>query len=707
MSGRSTRLRVRLAALAALTLWLPMPARAQQLTPAGILAPPFTSEIAASPASGAVAWIQDVNGSRNVWVARAPAYEAKQVTAFAGDDGLELTTLTWAPDGQALLFVRGGAANAAGEFPNPAQLQENVEQSVWVVPADGAARRLGSGNAPSVSITGRVAFTLRGQVWGASLDGRQAPERLFTSRGQSRDLRWSPDGSRLLFTSRRDDHSFVGVFDPAARTVRFLDPSVDVDTNPAWSPDGQRVAFVRVPSTRAVHIFQNHPSDLPWSIRVADVSTGVGRQVWKANEGRGSVFVRAGAAYDAADAASELLWGADDRLVFPWEGDGWSHLYSVSAGGVGSSSAPLLLTPGEFEVYTASLTPDRRTVVFASNAGDPHRRHVWSVPVIGGAPAQLTSGRSIEVRPAIVSNDTIAYVRSDHRLPTHPVLQVRSEARALSAPVANAITNALVEPEAVTVTAADGLRVPAQLFLPPGRRPGVRYPAVVYFHGGPWHQMLLGWHHSPTYHHAYAMNQLLASRGYVVLSVNFRGGTGYGLAFREALDHGASGASETNDIAGAGRYLRSRDDVDGDRIGVWGASYGGFLTAHALARSSDVFKAGVDIHGPHDWNVVIRAFAAGYAPSPETQRRNLAASPISYVSTWRSPVLLVHGDDDRSVVFSQTVALAEELRKAGVSHETLVIPDEGHTFMRRATWLRVFESSLAFLDRWLSPGGGA
>ena len=694
----ATMLRVMSAAVAAMVCVSPLPAGAQQLTPAAVLAAPFTYEISGSPASGAVAWIQDVGGVRNVWVARPPAYEGRQVTAFSADDGIDLTSLVWTPDGQDVVFVRGGAANAAGEFPNPAQVPEGAEQSVWIARADGSpATRIGSGGAPAVSRTGQVASVVRGQVWSTSIDGRQAPKQLFATRGQMRELRWSPDGARLLFISRRDDHSFVGIYDTVSGVVRFLDPSVDVDSNPVWSPDGRQVAFVRVPSSRTTYVFQNHLSDRPWSIRVADVSTGLGRQVWQANEGRGSVFVRAGAAYDTPDAASELLWGADDRLVFPWEGDGWSHLYSISVSG----GAPLLLTPGEFEVYQASLTPDRRRVIYGSNAGDVNRRHVWSVPVAGGPPTQLTSGRSIEARPTVAGNETIAFVQSDHRTPADPVVQTRSQVKRLSELPASPTSHALVEPEAVIFTATDGLSIHAQLFLPPNRNPGVRSPALVYFHGGPFHQMLLGWHYASYYHHTYALNQVLASRGYVVLSVNFRGGTGYGLNFREALNHGASGASEVADVVGAGLYLRTRDDVDPERIGAWGGSYGGYLTAHALARWSNIFKAGVDIHGPHDWNVGIRAFVPGYNPSPEVQRRNLDASPISYVASWRSPVLLVHGDDDRSVFFSQTVALVEELRRAGVSHETLIIPDEAHGFLRRQSWVRVFDAAVSFLDRHL------
>src|SRR5438128_9882119 len=114
--------------------------------------------------------------------------------------------------------------------------------------------------------------------------------------------------------------------------------------------------------------------------------------------------------------------------------------------------------------------------------------------------------------------------------------------------------------------------------------------------------MLLGWHYFYYYRNAYALNQYFASRGYVVLSVNYRSGIAYGMEFREALHYGAQGASEFSDVLGAGRYLRGRPDVDPKRIGLWGGSYGGVLTAMGLARASDVFAARVDTLGVHDWN---------------------------------------------------------------------------------------------------------
>jgi dipeptidyl aminopeptidase/acylaminoacyl peptidase len=197
----------------------------------------------------------------------------------------------------------------------------------------------------------------------------------------------------------------------------------------------------------------------------------------------------------------------------------------------------------------------------------------------------------------------------------------------------------------------------------------------------------------------------MASKGYVVLSVNYRSGTGYGLEFREALGYGAAGASEFNDVVGAGLYLAAQPEVDASRIGVWGGSYGGYLTAMALARASGMFAAGVDVHGVHDWNNAIRNFVPSYDPArrPELARRAFDASPMAFVDGWRSPVLLVHGDDDRNVPFSESVELVEQLRARKVHTEQLVFPDEVHGFLMQRSWRRLFTTAADFLDRQLAP----
>jgi dipeptidyl aminopeptidase/acylaminoacyl peptidase len=662
-----------------------------------VLSAPFPADLTAAPNGAAVAWVFNDRGARNIWIAEPPDYTGRRLTGYLEDDGQEISDLAFTPEGKSIVFVRGSGANRRGEFPNPLSRPEGVEQDVVVVALSGGApRRLAEGRSPAVSPKGdHVAFILKDQVWSVPLDGSEKPVQLFKARGDEGGLRWSPDGSHLAFVSRRGDHSFVGVYDPSSKTLIYIDPGVDRDSGPVWSPDGRRLAFLRIPAAREIQSFRPHREGEPWSIRVADAAAGRAREIFRAEKGRGSVF-------RGVVARDQLLWADGDRIVFPWEKDGWTHLYSVPAAG----GALALLTPGEFEVEDVSRSSDRRTVLFNSNQQDIDRRHLWRVPAAGGKPVALTSGDGMEWSPMSMSDGgAVAYFCSDAKRPPRPVLQAGGgPARELApgAVPADFPENALVAPEAVILASADGMKIRGQLFLPGNSKPGKR-PAVIFFHGGSRRQMLLGWHYNYYYRNSYAFNQYLASRGYVVLSVNYRSGIGYGMEFREALDYGAVGASEFNDVLGAGLYLASRSDVDPSAIGLWGGSYGGYLTALGLARASDLFAAGVDFHGVHDWNDVITNFEPSYDPARRQDVARIAfeSSPMASVKSWRSPVLLIHGDDDRNVPFTQSVDLAQALRKRDVEIEELIFPDEIHDFLVHAHWLAAYHAAADFLDRHL------
>jgi len=654
-----------------------------------VLGSAFPTHLTTAPVGGKVAWVSNARGVINILLAEPPLYVARKITSYTQDDGQDIDEIRWTPDARAILYVRGGGPNQSGESPNPTSDPRGAEQAIWIVTLDGSAvRKLGNGNSIAVSPRGdRVAYTHRGQLWWASLDGAHPPVQPFQARGQSQKPAWSPDGAHLAFVSNRGDHSIVGVFDADPGSLRYLDPSTDNDSEPEWSPDSRRVAFLREPSHGNAHVYGPRRSDEPWSIRVADPATGEGREVWKAQVGPGSAFREIVANH-------QLFWAAGDRLLFPWEADGWTHLYSVAAGG----GKPTLLTPGDFEVEFVSLAAGGRDVVFNSNQGDIDRRHLWKVPAAGGKPAPLTSGEGVEWAPSSTGDGlAVAFVRSDAQHPAHPSILLGKEIRDMDA---NAIPpgfplQQMVTPQPAAFASTDGLTIHGQLFLP-ANPSTTRAPAIVFFHGGSRRQMLLGWNYRSYYHNAYAFNQYLAGKGYVVLSVNYRSGIGYGLNFREAPNSGPAGASEYNDVQAAGRFLRARADVDPARIGVWGGSYGGYLTAMALARDSDMFRAGVDLHGVHDWAVEYDI--------PATDPANKLAfdsSPMAFLNGWRSPVLLIQGDDDRNVKFHQTVILADALRRRKVTVEELIFPDEVHEFLLYRHWREAYEAAGRFFEKYL------
>jgi dipeptidyl-peptidase-4 len=384
--------------------------------------------------------------------------------------------------------------------------------------------------------------------------------------------------------------------------------------------------------------------------------------------------------------------------------DEWDRYYSIDLASKGSKPVRLTTTDGLIEDQTSvALSPDGKTLFYSTNAKDIDRRHIWAVPVAGGTPWQVTSGVGIETSPvALASGGRLATQSADWKRPQSIGLWTLDKTTTQSsqkwlfptdAQLKGFPTALHVEPQAVTTKAADGLDVPNQLFLPRDIKPGERRPAIVFVHGGPARQMLLGYHYMHFYHWAYGMNQWLASKGYVVMSVNYRSGIGYGRSFRQAPNTGGRGNAEYQDVLAAGKYLQTRKDVDPARIGIWGLSYGGVLTAQALARNSDIFKMGVDLAGVHLW---------GSSLDPESV--SFKASAIGAIDTWKSPVLLIHGDDDRNVAFQQTTGLVQLLRARNIEHELIVFPDDTHESMLHSRWLYTLDRMEQFIDKYLNGG---
>jgi dipeptidyl aminopeptidase/acylaminoacyl peptidase len=677
-------------------------AAARPFTLEQVLSAPFPTELIAAPGGGKVAWLLNERGARNIWVASAPEFKGVRVTSYTGDDGTDIGQLRWTPDGRGVVYVRGGDLEFLGRpDPNPSANTGGTEQAIMLVIPGEPPRKIADGHTPVVSPKGdRVVFLRNNQLWSAPFAGGRE-DLLFHPRSgvTSADPVFSPDGSKVAFVSDRGNHSFIAVYDFAAKSLSYMDPSVDRDSQPAWSPDGRQIAFMRTLAGGGGGRggAAGRRAGDPWTIRVASVTDGASRQIWHADPGPGSLF-------HPVVTGQQLFWGAGDRIVFPWEKDGWAHLYSVAVEG----GQATLLTPGNFEVEHVEFSDDRKEIVYSSNQDDIDRRHIWRVGVAGGAPKAVTKGETLEWDPVLVGSD-VAFIHADPRRPARAAIQMGGNVKDFAPDTipADFPADSLVVPQQVIYTASDGMPIHGQLFLPADLKPAEKRKAVVFMHGGSRRQMLLGWHYMDYYNNAYGMNQYLASQGFIVLSINYRSGIGYGLNFREAINYGSGGASEYHDVEGAALYLRTRADVDTAHIGLWGGSYGGYLTAMGLARGSDLFAAGVDFHGVHDWSSRLRAAAApggrgGATAGPPTDdagRTAFESSPMAAIRTWKSPVLLIHGDDDRNVDFSQTVELVTALRRQGVYFEQLIIPDEIHGFLRHGSWLRAYQASADFLKR--------
>ncbi|MEJ5993366.1 prolyl oligopeptidase family serine peptidase [Pedobacter sp. Du54] len=673
----------------------------QSFTVKSVLSYPFPSELTSSTNGSKIAWAMNEQGKRNIYVAEGPSFKPIKITDYIYDDGQELTSLSISNDGKWVVFVRGGDhGSREGTNPvNAASLPMAPKVQIMSVPFNGGkVNVIGEGDNPLIAPNSmQIIFDRGGQLMTSTIDGSTASKNLFYAKGTNGSPSFSPDGSKIAFVSSRGDHSFIGIYTNAETPIQWLLPSFSRDNSPRWSPDGNEIAFIRNPGMGGAPDSILARKHVPWAIWRVNIQIGVGKQIWKAPETpQGSLPSVAGGA--------NLLWAAD-RLIFTSYEDGWPHLYSIATDG----SQQTLLTPGEFMVEHVQLSTDKKWVVFSANTGkdkdDIDRKHVYKVSIDKADMQALTSGKGLESMPVITGDRAnIAYFSATAQQPLLPAIfsEQSKQTQLLCADlIPDDFPSAqLVTPTHVTFKAADGVTVYGQLFTPTGRPR--KKGAIVYVHGGPQRQMFLGWNHMDYYSIDYALNQYLVSLGYVVLSVNYRLGIGYGYEFHKPLFAGAQGASEYQDIKAAGEWLAKQSNIDPKRIGIYGGSYGGYLVALALGKDSKLFAAGVDIHGV---NSRFNSTVIEKETAPDAQlaaEKVIASSPLTYLSTWTSPTLLIHADDDRNVPFSQSVDLARRFELKKFDFEYLAIPDDTHHWMKFSNAVKVSEATASFLHQKLA-----
>jgi len=658
---------------------------------------PMASNLAVSADGQKLAWLYNDRGARNIFVRMNG--QNKQLTNYPDDDGQEISEINFTSDGSTLLYVRGGAPNTSGESPNPASLATAPDRSIWMIPVTGGEpSRITKGSGYVLSkdpATGAevMLLTRGGQIHQCEIKKEANPQQLFFARGGNYSPTPSPDGKELLFVSNRGDHSFIGVYNYSLKKVRWIQPDVTRDQLPVWSPDGQRIAFIRTPGQRAEEL-PNLMAGKKFSIVVATADGQTATVIWTSPGLDGG--------HNLGYPETPFAWHKSGRIVFYSEHTGWMHIWSVNSDGSDLRD----LTPGNGEVESYSADADGKTLWFDTNINDIDRRHIWKTDVVKGTATQVTFGEGIEMYPQTIGKDlyclratfntAMALVKADASGKNFTELTTPN----------NSVFDSKVflKPEQVIFTAPDGLKIHGQLFI--DRSIKGKRPAIVFMHGGPTRQMLLGFHYSDYYSQSYAFNQHLARKGYVVLSVNFRNGIGYGKEFRMSPNQGPRGAVEYQDIVAAGKYLQGLAEVNAEKIGLWGGSYGGYLTAMGLARNPELFKAGVDVHGVHDWAFRAREFwtkGGWWGIGEKDFALAVSSSPVADLSKWKAPVLLVSGDDDRNVMFQETTDLAERLKEKNVPVEVLVLPDEVHGFLRYESWRSIFNRSTAFFDRNLKP----
>lgn len=746
-----------LAAISAPLLAQTKPTIEQFLSPASPLM------LASAKKADRIAWMTYDRGMRNVYTAAAPAFTPVRLTNFMKDDGTDLTDVSLSDDGSMIVFVRGSAPNRFGWVANPDQNPAGAERAIWAVRSSGGAPwRVAVGSSPELSPDGRwVLYAKDGQIYRARVARTASMTAMDTGGtpfirewGRNGTPIWSPDGKKIAYVSSRENHAFIAVYDVAARSLKYLAPSVDCDGTPTWSPDSKRIAFSRRPGTPFGLQAQTgsggigNPAGPAVNATAAAAASAAGATIYNAGCGAGGFGGRGGGGAgrggataespgrtalrqspgfyssafpggftlqlmiaDVATGTAKSVWHnapsdsmftslnnmrwANNEVVFPVTvpRDEFERWYSLNVNG--GTPVRLTTTDGIIEDNTSiALSSDGRTFFYCTNSDDIERRHIYAVPTLGGTPRRISMGNGIETYPQpLASGRNVAVIYMNEKTPASiAIVPVEgSEPKIIFPKLTNAFPQAAhVMPDIVLTKAADGLEIHNQLFMPKDMKPGEKRPAIVFVHGGPSRQMLPGYHYMQFYHWSYAYNQFLADQGYIVLSINYRGGVGYGRSFRTARGTNAAGNSEYQDVMAGAKYLQNRTDVDTDRIGIWGLSYGGLLTSEALSRNSDIFRAGVDLAGVHL-----------YGNTLDTAAVSFKSSAVGNIDTWKSPVLLVHGDDDRNVDFAQTVGLVQLLRARGIYHEMIIIPDDLHESMVHKNWVHTFEEMTRFLKRFV------
>jgi dipeptidyl aminopeptidase/acylaminoacyl peptidase len=391
------------------------------------------------------------------------------------------------------------------------------------------------------------------------------------------------------------------------------------------------------------------------------------------------------------------------RIWYVSEVSGFSHLYTVAADGTGKQQ----LTAGKWEVRDVALSPDERWFYLQTNQVSPFEQHLYRMPTSGGAMEKITTksgGHDAVVSPdGQLVADVYSYV---NRPPDLYLLRNRPGAEMSQltvSPSAEWLSFPWIVPELAMIPASDGVQVPAHIYKPEDMHAKANGAAVIFVHGaGYLHNVGNFWSQYPR---EYMFNQFLASKGYVVLDLDYRGSDGYGRDWRTAI-YRHMGGRDLQDQVDASRYLGTKYGIDPERVGIYGGSYGGFITLMALFTEPKHFGAGAGLRSVTDWAHYNQGYTSNILNLP--QNDTLAyrqSSPIYFAAGLEDPLLMAHGMVDTNVHFQDIVRLTERLIELGKTRwELAVYPVEDHAFVRPASWADEYRRIFELFERYLPNG---
>ena len=389
------------------------------------------------------------------------------------------------------------------------------------------------------------------------------------------------------------------------------------------------------------------------------------------------------------------------RIAFLSERDGWMHLYTLDV--AGENAKPAQLTSGRWEVTSAVVANDGKKFYVTTNEAHPGERHLYTVPLDGGERTRLTSMAGSNDATVSPDDATIAIVHSYSTRPPEVFLMPNRPGAAAkqitTTPTEEWRAFNWIDPKVITFKARDGVDVYARLFTPEmiGARRDPGRPGVVFVHGAGYLQNAHRYWSS--YFREYMFHNLLASRGYVVLDVDYRASSGYGRDWRTAI-YRHMGGKDLDDVVDGAKYLAAREQVNPRRIGIYGGSYGGFITLMAMFTTPDVFAAGAALRPVTDWARYNHGYTSNILNVPQKDAEAYRkSSPIYFAAGLKGALLICHGMVDTNVHFQDSVRLAQrliELRKE--NWELAAYPVENHGFTEETSWADEFKRILKLFE---------